>query len=77
MTVSIENIGKKSVSIPPIHITMRDTKRVVVYSTIVTADRDLLEPREEALIEFNRTDVPINAETVTLEFVRNIMGNPR
>lgn len=77
LSATVTNRGRKTLLVPPVRIDVHDRQGALIYSTTVLAAKDRLNPSEEASIELNVNDVPKNAETVSLVFVRDRMDNPK
>ncbi len=65
----IRNFGDRTQPVPPVVVELRDTQNRLVFSWLAKADKDVLEPGEEARIAEGRRDIPKAASTVVVRFV--------
>jgi len=65
----VVNSGVTEMAVPPVEVQLRDKQDRLVFSWTTKADKEVLQPNEEASINESRLDIPKNAENLSLTFV--------
>jgi predicted Zn finger-like uncharacterized protein len=67
----IRNFGNKPQAVPPLVVELRDSQNKLVFSWLAKADRNVLQPGEDARIAEGRRDIPKAATSVVVRFVES------
>lgn len=67
----VVNSGTTEMAVPPVEVQLRDKQDRLVFSWTTKADKEKLQPDEEASINESRLDIPKNAENLSLTFVES------